>query len=288
MRNILMAGAMVLAVLSGGPASAKGGVGVRGTWGAPEHSAAAFHNMEELFPSRRVAPGDQVTALKAPAAPFAASYDFKGKTHDLDAFAANTRTTGLLIMRGDQILYERYYQGSSPDSRFVSFSVGKSFVSSLIGIALAEGKIRSLDDLMIDYLPQLKGGAYETATIRDVLEMSSGTSFNEAYTDPKSGIGGFIALFDQNKGGVYDYSRKFKSARKPGEKFNYASADTEILGALLAKVTGQQVAGYMSEKLWKPMGAEGEARWILDQPGDAGRELAAGGLLIRLRDYARR
>ena len=287
MRNILMAGAVALGAISGGQAWAGGGVGVRGTWGEPQNSAAAFHNMEELFPSRRIAPGDKPMALKSPAAPFAASYDFKGKTHDLEAFAANTRTTGLLIMRGDQILYERYYQGSAPDSRFISFSVGKSFVSSLIGIALAEGKIRSLDDKMIDYLPELKGGAYETATIRDVLEMSSGTSFDEEYTDAKSGIGGFIALFDQNKGGLYDYSRKFKSARKPGEKFNYASADTEILGALLAKVTGQRAADYMSEKLWKPMGAEGEARWILDQPGDAGREIAAGGLLIRLRDYAR-
>lgn len=287
MRTMLMVGAMASVLLGAGQGHAQEQVGVRGTWAAPENSGGAFHNMEELFPSRRIAPAARPMPLKEPTAPFAASYGFKGKTYGLDAFASNTRTTGLLIMRGDQILYERYAHGSAPDSRFVSFSVGKSFVSSLIGVALSEGAIKSLDDKMISYLPELKGGAYETATIRDVLQMSSGTSFEEEYTDAKSGIGGFLALFDRNQGGLYDYSRKFKAARKPGEKFNYASADTEILGALLAKATGQQLSDYMTEKLWKPMGAEGEARWILDQPGDAGREVAAGGLLIRLRDYAR-
>ena len=211
----------------------------------------------------------------------------RGKSKTLEDFATATRTSGLLILHGDQILHERYYMGASPDSRFVSFSVGKSFVSTLIGIALAEGKIRSLDDRMIDYLPDLKGGAYEKTTIKDVLEMSSGTEFDEEYTSAKSGIAGFLGRFDANQGGLYDYSRQFKSARAPGAKFNYASADTEILGALLTKATGVRPADYMTEKLWKPMGAEAEARWILDQPGDAGREVAAGGLLIRLRDYAR-
>ncbi|MBP7701650.1 MAG: serine hydrolase [Phenylobacterium sp.] len=287
MKRILVAGVLATTVLASGQAGAQENVGVRGTWGAPANSAGAFHNMEELYPSRRIAAGDKVLSLAAPTAPFTATYSFKGKTYDLDAFATNTRTTGLIILRGNKILYERYYQGAGPDSRLVSFSLGKSFVSSLIGVALAEGRIRSLDDRVDSYLPDLKGGAYEGATVRDVLQMSSGTSFDEEYTDGESGIAGFLALFDKNQGGLYDYSRKFKSAHKPGTKFNYASADTEVLGALLAKVTGQQPADYMSDKLWKPMGAEAEARWMLDQPGDAGREVAAGGLLVRLRDYAR-
>lgn len=287
MKRLLLAGAMALATITASPAMAQESVGGRGTWGDPAHSAGAFHNMEELFPSRRIATGDHVMALRDPAAPFAARYSFRGKSFDLDQFAANTRTTGLLILHGDQILYERYDAGSDSGSRFISFSVGKSFVSSLIGIAVSEGKIRSLDDRADAYLPELKGGAYEAVTIRQILQMSSGTAFNEEYTDATSGIGGFIARFDANQGGLYDYSRQFKSARKPGTKFNYASADTEILGALLAKATGMRLADYMTQKLWKPMGAEAEARWVLDQPGDAGRELAAGGLLVRLRDYAR-
>lgn len=290
MKRTFAAGVMTLAMLAmlgAGAAAAQESVGVRGTWGAPAHAPGAFHNMEELFPSRRIAPAATPLALKEPAGPLGFTYSYQGKTKTLEDFAAATRTSGLLVLHGDQILHERYYMGSTPDSRFVSFSVGKSFVSTLIGIALSEGKIRSLDDKMIDYLPDLKGGAYETTTIKDVLEMSSGTEFDEEYTSPKSGIAGFLGRFDANQGGLYDYSRQFKAARAPGAKFNYASADTEILGALLTKATGVRPADYMTEKLWKPMGAEAEARWILDQPGDAGREVAAGGLLIRLRDYAR-
>jgi CubicO group peptidase (beta-lactamase class C family) len=285
MSKLVAAGVLAL-VLAGG-ASAQERVGVRGTWGAPDNAPGAFHNMEELFPSRRVAPAAAALPLKEPAGPLDFTYSYNGKTKNLEDFAADTRSSGLLILHGDQILHERYYMGAAPDSRFVSFSVGKSFVSTLIGIALAEGKIRSLDDRMIDYLPELKGGAYEKTTIKDVLEMSSGTEFDEEYTSPKSGIAGFLGRFDANQGGLYDFSRQFKSAHAPGARFNYASADTEILGALLAKATGARPADYMAEKLWKPMGAESEARWILDQPGDAGREVAAGGLLIRLRDYAR-
>lgn len=287
MKRAFATGVLMLAMIGAGGAGAQESVGARGTWGDPAHAPGAFHNMEEIFPSRRIAPGAKPLSLKAPTGPLAFTYAYKGKTRNLEDFAAATRTSGLLILHGDQILHERYYMGSAPDSRFISFSVGKSFVSSLIGVALSEGKIRSLDDRMIDYLPELKGGAYETATIKDVLEMSSGTSFDEEYTDAKSGIGGFIGLFDANKGGLYDYARQFKAARAPGTKFNYASADTEVLGALLAKATGVRPADYMSEKLWRPMGAEAEARWLLDQPGDAGHELAAGGLLITLRDYAR-
>lgn len=287
MSRKIAAGAMALALMAAGGAGAQERVGVRGTWGEPANAPGAFHNMEELFPSRRIAPPAAALPLKEPTAPLAFTYTYNGKTKTLEDFAADTRTSGLLILRGDQILHERYYMGASPDSRFISFSVGKSFVSTLIGIALAEGKIRSLDDRMIDYLPDLKGGAYEKTTIKDVLEMSSGTEFDEEYTSAKSGIAGFLGRFDANQGGLYDYSRQFKSAHAPGAKFNYASADTEILGALLAKATGVRPADYMTEKLWKPMGAEAEARWILDQPGDAGREVAAGGLVIRLRDYAR-
>jgi len=286
MQRVWVAGVLA-AALAAGQAHGQESVGARGTWGAQAHAPGAFHNMEELFPTRRIAPPAQAAPLREPAAPLAFTYSYKGKTKTLEDFAADTRTSGLLVLRGNRILHERYYMGAAPDSRFISFSVGKSFVSSLIGMALADGKIRSLDDRMVDYLPDLKGGAYEATTIKDVLEMSSGTAFEEEYADAKSGIGGFLALFDKNQGGLYDYSRQFKSVRAPGVKFNYASADTEILGALLTKATGQRPADYMTQKLWKPMGAEAEARWILDQPGDAGREVAAGGLLIRLRDYAR-
>ena len=287
MSRKIAAGAIALALMAAGGAGAQERVGVRGTWGEPANAPSAFHNMEELFPSRRIAPPATALPLKEPTGPLAFTYTYKGKTKTLEDFAADTRTSGLLILRGDQILHERYYMGASPDSRFISFSVGKSFVSTLIGIALAEGKIRSLDDRMIDYLPDLKGGAYEKTTIKDVLEMSSGTEFDEEYTSAKSGIAGFLGRFDANQGGLYDYSRQFKSAHAPGAKFNYASADTEVLGMLVRRAVGEPLADYLSRKVWAPMGAEADARWMLDAPGAAGQEVAAGGVLARLRDYGR-
>ncbi|HOY76414.1 MAG TPA: serine hydrolase, partial [Hyphomonadaceae bacterium] len=152
---------------------------------------------------------------------------------------------------------------------------------------VADGKIASIDDMVTQYLPDVAGGAYEKATIRNVLEMSSGTSFDESQATADSDLARFIGVLARNQGGLYDFAKGFKAVREPGVKFNYASADTEVLGALLAKATGEPLANYLSRKVWQPMGAEADARWILDAPGSAGREAAAGGISARLRDYGR-
>ena len=136
-------------------------------------------------------------------------------------------------------------------------------------------------------MPDLKDLAYEKARIIDVLQMSSGTSYTEEYTNPESDIAKFVDIYDSGTGGAYDFARSFKSARAPGEKFYYASADTLILGELVARVTGQSLSAYMSDKLWKPMGAQAAARWILDSAGSRGREMAMGGMQAQLRDYGR-
>jgi CubicO group peptidase (beta-lactamase class C family) len=185
------------------------------------------------------------------------------------------------------ILYERYARGSDAATRYISFSMGKSVVSTLVGMAVADGKIASLDDKVSKYLPDVAGGAYEVVSIRDVLEMSSGTSFDESQATATSDLARFIGVFARNQGGLYDFAKAFKPARPPGQKFNYASADTEVLGALVAKATGEPLATYLSRKVWQPMGAEADARWVLDAPGSAGHEVAAGGLSARLRDYGR-
>ena len=160
-------------------------------------------------------------------------------------------------------------------------------MSTLVGLATGEGMIQSLDDKISKYLPEVKGSAYEAATVRQVLEMSSGTSYSEEYEDPKSDIAGFAATVSRNRGGLYDFCRSFKAARPPGHEFYYATCDTEVLGTLIARVTGMPLSAYMAAKLWKPLGAEAAARWLLDQPGAAGREMAGGGLQVRLRDYGR-
>jgi CubicO group peptidase (beta-lactamase class C family) len=260
----------------------------RSSWALGNNNAAAtYRSLPEILPSRRIAAGPAPSPLAPPTRPFDVRYRFEGKEHSVAEFTARTDTTGLLILKGEQILFEGYYQGADPQDQFISFSTGKSFVSTLVAFALGDGKLRSIDDPIINYLPELAGSAYEKARIRDVLEMSSGTSYSEEYEDPKSDIAAYAEIVNTSSGGLYDFARSFKPLRPPGHTFYYASTDTEILGALVARVTGQSLSAYMSAKLWQPIGAEAAARWLIDQPGAAGREMAAGGLLLRLRDFGR-
>ena len=252
-----------------------------------ENTAVTYRNIEEILPTRRIAAGTTPSELAPPTAPFDVHYRFDDGSYSISDFVTRTDTTGLLILKGDQILYEGYFQGADPEDQFMSFSMGKSFVSTLVGFALADGKIKNLDDPILGYLPELKGSAYETATIKQVLQMATGTSYTEEYEDKNSDIATFAAIVAQSRGGLYDFARSFKGINKPGEKFYYATTNTEVLGALVARVTGRPLSAYLSEKLWHPLGAEAPARWILDAPGSGGRELAGGGLQVRLRDYGR-
>lgn len=277
----------LLAALAVAAPAGAADVGSRATWLSPQHNAAAFQGMEELFPSRRVKRSEAPLPLALAARTIAPTYGFEGRRFVVDDFIIRNHVSGLLVLKGQEILLERYALGADRDTRFISFSMGKSVISTLVGLAVADGKIRSVKDPIITYLPEVKGGAYEAATIEDVLNMSSGTAFDEGYADPKSGIARFIGVFAANQGGLYDFARQIPSARPPGQSFNYASADTEVLGMLVRRVTGEPVSDYLSRKVWAPMGAEADARWVLDAPGAAGQEVAAGGVLARLRDYGR-
>ncbi len=269
------------------PFDAGDGVPGREGWALGPGRPATFRSIPEILPTRRVAPPAVASKLLEPRKPFDLHYTLDGQSHSVAEFAARTDTTGLLILKGNQILFEGYYLGADPQDNFLSFSAGKSFVSTLVALAVADGKITSIEDPIAKYLPELKGSAYESARIRDVLQMASGTSYTEEYEDPHSDIAEFARIVDTSRGGLYDFARSFKAVRPPGQKFYYASTDTEVLGALVARVTGASLSAYMSERLWKPLGAQAPARWVIDQPGSAGREMAAGGLQVQLRDYGR-
>jgi len=251
-----------------------------------EHTAVSYRNVEEVFPTRKVASGSVASPLIRDK-PIDVHYEFDGTSHDIADFAKRTDTTGLLVLKGNHVLFEGYYQGADSNDLFMSFSAGKSFVSTLVALAVGEGKIRSIDDAIVSYLPELKGSAYETATIKQVLQMASGTSYSEEYEDKNSDIATFAAIVARSQGGLYDFARSFKAKEAPGTRFYYATTNTEVLGALINRVTGKPIAEYLSQALWQPLGAEAPARWILDQPGAAGREVAGGGLQVRLRDYGR-
>jgi CubicO group peptidase (beta-lactamase class C family) len=166
-------------------------------------------------------------------------------------------------------------------------SVGKSFVSTLVGLAIGDQKICGVDDAVTRYLPELAGTGYDGVAIEQILQMSSGVDFTEEYDQPDSDVFKLFAPMLEGKGRLNQVAASFGRAREPGSKFYYASNDTQILGMLVARVTGRTLSDYMAEKLWGPLGAESDALWLIDRDGDEGMEMAFGGLNVTLRDYGR-
>lgn len=211
------------------------------------------------------------------------SFKSNGKTIDVQDFIDRSLTTGLMIIHKDTIIYEKYMNGLKPEITHISWSMAKSFISGMIGIALEEGKIKSINDQITDYLPQFKGTGYEGVTIKNALEMSSGVGFNEDYGDFNSDINRFGRYFALGQS-FEKFALSLKNERKPGTFNHYVSIDTQVLGMVLKKATGKTITEYMQEKIWTPMGMEDNAQWIIDEDR---MELALGGLNATMRDYAK-
>jgi CubicO group peptidase (beta-lactamase class C family) len=163
--------------------------------------------------------------------------------------------------------------------------MAKTIVAMLVGVALAERKIRSLDDPAERYVPELTGTPYGETPIRHLLTMSSGVRFTEVYSgDDDLSVLVRLSLLGESAGGTATVMPFRTRARPPGEKFQYASADTQVLGLVLRSATGKPLADYLSEKLWRPMGAEADASWNIDR---GGYEIAYAGVNATIRDYAR-
>ena len=204
---------------------------------------------------------------------------------NVDTFLAANRSTGLMILKGDTVLVERYQYDRRPEHRFQSFSMAKTVVAMLIGIAIEEGKILSVDDLASQYVPQLKGHVYGETKLRHLLTMSSGVRFSEVY-DGKDDVAILArkTILAQGPGGVDSVLPFTERDRPAGTKFSYASAETEVLSLVLRNAIGRPLADYLSEKIWQPMGAEGDATWLID---GGGHELGYTGINATLRDWAR-
>lgn len=211
------------------------------------------------------------------------SFNFEGRAFATQDFLADTDTAALLVLKDGGIVHETYSGAGAQDQVWLSWSVAKSFVSALVGIALEEGHIKSIQDQIIDYVPVLKGSAYDGVSIKQVLQMCSGASWNEDYSDWKSDINRFARTFALG-GSLTKFAQSLERAREPGQYRLYNSIDTQVLGMLVAGATGRTFADYMQEKLWEPLGTEYLARWIVDRDGV---EMAFGGLTATARDYAK-
>lgn len=252
----------------------------------PQNLVASFGGaLEQLLPSRVVPRGDTVLPLPGAAMPQAYLYHHEGQQLGVDDYLARRRVTGLLILKDGVVTQERYQYGRTPQSRFLSASMAKSVIGLLVGIALGEGKIASLDDPAQRYAPGLAGGPYGETSIGDLLAMSSGVGFAEQY-DGRDDLSDLIeGTVGQRPPGGAGVLRPYQDRRAaPGKLFYYSSADTQALGLVLRGATGMPVADYMSSRLWQPLGAEDDASWVLDA---AGQEATFAFLHARLRDFGR-
>jgi len=259
-------------------------VGTPATWFYDERvRVGSFSHLDDILPHdtmrRSVAPRP---LPKAADEPFI-WYSFEHKTYRLNDFLDRQRITGLLLIRNGEVLAERYQYERTADQRFVSQSIAKSITSLAIGIALAEKKIGSLDDTVAKYVPRLAGSSYGETTIRNILRMSSGVRFNEAY-DGNDDLKRFS--IDRYRRGSIAALREFQARdTEQGLRFHYASAETVNLVLVLRAVTGMSLTAYLTPRLWQPMGAEADATWIRTKDGT---EVGSGSFNAALRDYGRR
>jgi CubicO group peptidase (beta-lactamase class C family) len=242
-----------------------------------------FRSMDRLFDSTVVKSGESIHRFSYDLKDLPQHYTYKGEKKKTADFIESTHTTGLIVLKDNTIKFEKYYRGNSESSRAISWSVSKSIVSALFGIAVQEGHIKSIEDTVTDYVPYLKGSGYDGVRIKDVLQMSSGIRFNEDYGDFNSDINRMGRDFALNRP-LKNFIASLKSDRKPGTYNHYVSMDTQVLGMIIVAATGKSLTEYTEEKLWKPLGMEADAAWLADSEG---METAFGGFNAVLRDYAR-
>jgi len=251
---------------------------------AEETRVENFRNIDTLFPSHVIPKAETPFELKRDEVDLSGlEYTYGGKTSTLSAFLDKTVTTGLIVVKNGIIRNEQYFRGHSEDQRHLSMSVAKSFISSLVGIAIEEGKIGGVSDPVTQYLPALEGSGYNGVPIEHILQMSSAIDFSEEYDDGESDIN---TMFTHMAGGlsVTDYVAGLESGGESGKVFHYASVDTQVLGMLLEKVYGKRVNEILHEKIWAKIGMEHDAYFGADNHGNA---LVFGFLNASLRDYAR-
>lgn len=242
-----------------------------------------FRHMDRMFPTSIVRRGGAPHVFESMHSVLPASYEFRGQVKQVDAFLESTWTTGLLVLVNGHLAFERYYRGNDEATRSISWSVAKSFISALVGIAVEEGHIDDIMQPVTDYVPALRGSGYDGVPIKHILQMSSGVKFDEDYGDFDSDINRMGRAIAFNTP-LDEFVATLQPERAPGTYHHYVSMDTQVLAMLLREATGESLTRYLESRLWQPMGMESDAYWLVD---GAGMELAFGGLNAVLRDYAR-
>jgi CubicO group peptidase (beta-lactamase class C family) len=245
-----------------------------------EQRDANFRRMHELFPANPVPASNTPRPL-----PAGASLEPALGSAEVDRFVQSQNIAGFIVLQDGKVRLERYARGFGAEQRWTSFSVAKSLTSTLVGAAIQDGHINALDDPVVRYVPELAGSAYDGVSLSQLLTMRSGVQWNEDYTNPKSDIALMFATepppgMDMN----IAYLRNLPRAGEPGTRWNYNTAETNLIGIIVGRAVRRPLAQYLSEKIWRPYGMEMDAYWQVDEHG---REVAGCCISASLRDYAR-
>lgn len=204
---------------------------------------------------------------------------------DVDRYMSEQRTAGLVIIQDGEVRLEKYGLDFDADGRWTSFSVAKSFTSTLVGAAIKDGFIRSIDDKVSDYIPDLKGSVYDDVSIRQLLTMTSGVGWNEDYEDKNSDV----ARFNEHRAepgvdATVSYMRRLGREAPAGTKWVYKTGETNLIGVLVSSATHRKLSDYLSEKIWAPFGMQQDASWLL---GSTDHEISGCCIQASTRDFAR-
>lgn len=252
----------------------------------PDQQKTGYKSMEKLTAHKVVKRGAEVFPLP-PGEPIDAKVKVKidGKTLTVDQYMAAYRTSGLLVIKDGKVVLERYGLDRTPQDRWTSFSVAKSVTSTLVGAAIKDGHIKSLDEPVTTYIPQLKGGGYDGVTVGQLITMTSGVRWNEDYTDLNSDVAKVgLSAGEPGVNPVVSYMRRLPRERPPGTRFHYSTGETDLVGILVSNATHKPLSAYLSEKIWAPFGMEQDAIWVEDV---AGHERGGCCMSMTLRDYGR-
>lgn len=261
----------------------------RSTWWSTSHSVDGFSRLDEILKANVVRRGPYASTWKRPAMEPGISYQgaplLGAGRFGIDQYLERNPTAGLAVVQGETLLVERYRYGRRDDHRFTSFSMAKTIVALLVGIALEEGRIASIEDRADHYVPGLAGSEYGRTPLRHLLTMSSGVNFREEYDgNDDSRLLSRATIGGQSPGGAAA-ARIFNTrGAEPGRRWSYASAETYVLALVLRAAIDKPISEYLSEKIWQPMGAEADASWLVE---GSGIEIGYMGFNAVLRDYAR-
>ncbi|WP_254020279.1 serine hydrolase domain-containing protein [Mesorhizobium escarrei] len=251
----------------------------------PEQQLVGYRSREMIEPVRVVGNGGQVRTLPLASHQISPHWTWEGQVMDVERYMAAWRVAGVLVLKDGQVLLERYGLGRTKDDRWDSQSATKSVTPLLVGAAIQDGHVKSVNDPVTSYIPELKGSAYEGVSVRQLMTMTSGVKFDDDYVHPDGdGTKSWAAPFVNAVDPIVSYMRDLPRADQPGTKFSYKSPDAHLAGMLVINATGKSLSEYLTNKIWRPYGMENHGYWIVDA---AGNERGDSGLLVTLRDFAR-